>query len=141
MFVASFLGNPAINYLDGVLDRNGAATSFRRGDLKIALPPKLASRVIGHEGQEVVLGLRPEDVCPAAAAEPGHVLSGIVHSVLPIGSDSFIGLKIEDRDIFLRLDKEARHREGTSIALGVVAERLHLFDKVSGLTLLEGGVS
>jgi multiple sugar transport system ATP-binding protein len=141
MFVASFLGNPAINYLDGVLDRNGAATSFRRGDLKIALPPKLASRVIGHEGQEVVLGLRPEDVCAAAAAEPGHVLSGVVHSVLPIGSDSFIGLKIEDRDIFLRLDKEARHREGTSIALGVVAERLHLFDKASGLTLLEGGVS
>ena len=141
MFVASFLGNPAMNYLDGVLDRTGAATSFRRGDLSIALPPELASCVAGREGQEVVLGLRPEDVCAAAAVEPGHVLSGVVDSVLPVGSDSFIGLKIQGRDIFVRVDKAARHKEGTSIALGVVAERLHLFDKASGATLLEGGVS
>jgi multiple sugar transport system ATP-binding protein len=140
MFVASFLGNPAINYLDGMLDKSGAAISFRRGDLSIALPPKLASRLTGCEGQEVVLGLRPEDVCPAAGAEPGHLLSGIVDSVLPVGSDSFIGLKVEGRDIFVRLDKEARHREGTSLALGLVADRLHLFDKTSGMTLLGGGV-
>src|SRR6516165_9736222 len=78
MFVASFLGNPAINYLEGVLELSGAAASFRRGDLSIALPPKLASRLAGRDGQQAVLGLRPEDVCPAAAAEPGHVVSGMV---------------------------------------------------------------
>ena len=139
MFVASFLGNPAINYLEGTLDRSGAAASFQRGALSIALPPRLASRIAARQGQEVVLGLRPEDVCAAAAAEPGHVLSGVVDSVLPVGSDSFIGLKVEGRDIFVRVDKEVRHKEGASIALGLVAERLHLFDKQSGMTLLEGG--
>jgi multiple sugar transport system ATP-binding protein len=139
MFVASFLGNPAINYLEGVLGRDGTAASFQRGNLSIALPPRLTSRLAARDGQEAVLGLRPEDVCAAAAAEPGHVVSGVVDSVLPVGSDSFIGLKVEGRDIFVRLDKEARHREGTSLALGLVAERLHLFDKASGMTLLEGG--
>jgi multiple sugar transport system ATP-binding protein len=69
------------------------------------------------------------------------VLSGVVDSVLPVGSDSFIGLKVEGRDIFVRLDKETRHKEGSSIALGLVAERLHLFDKASGMTLLEGGAA
>jgi len=138
MFVASFLGNPAINYLEGVLGRDGAAASFQRGNLSIALPPRLASRLAARDGQEAVLGLRPEDVCAAAAAEPGHVMSGVVDSVLPVGSDSFIGLKVEGRDIFVRLDKGARHKEGTSISLGLVAERLHLFDKQSGMTLLEG---
>jgi multiple sugar transport system ATP-binding protein len=139
MFVASFLGNPAINYLDGIIDRDGVAASFRHSNLLIALPPKLASCLAARDGQEVVLGLRPEDVCAAAAAEPGHVVSGIVDSVLPVGSDSFIGLKVEGHDIFVRLDKEARHKEGTNIALGLVAERLHLFDKQSGMTLLTGG--
>ena len=140
MFVASFLGNPAINYLDGTLDRSGTTASFRRGALSIALPPKLASRLAAREG-EVVLGLRPEDVCPAAAAGPERVLSGIVDSVLPVGSDSFIGLKVEGRDIFVRVDKEARHKESSSIALGLVADRLHLFDKKTGKTLLEGDAS
>jgi multiple sugar transport system ATP-binding protein len=137
MFVASFLGNPAINYLEGTIDRGGASPVFRRGDLSITLPPKLAARVAAREGQELVLGLRPEDVCPAGEAGPGRVLSGVVDSVLPVGSDRFIGLKVEGQDVYVRVDKEARHREGTSIQLGLVAERLHLFDKATGMTLLE----
>jgi len=35
----------------------------------------------------------------------------------------------------VRVDKEARHREGDVIRLGLVADRLHLFDKASGATL------
>jgi multiple sugar transport system ATP-binding protein len=65
-------------------------------------------------------------------------LSGVVNSVLPVGSDRFIGLKVEGRDVYVRVDKQARYREGTSIELGLVAERLHLFDKATGMTLLEG---
>ena len=137
MFVASFLGNPAINYLEGTIERGGASPVFRRGDLAITLPPKLAARVAAREGQALVLGLRPEDVCPAGEAGPGMALSGVVDSVLPVGSDRFIGLKVEGRDVYVRVDKEARYQEGASIELGLVAERLHLFDKATGMTLLE----
>jgi multiple sugar transport system ATP-binding protein len=66
------------------------------------------------------------------------VLSGVVDSVLPVGSDRFIGLKVEGNDVYVRVDKQARYREGNSIKLGLVAERLHLFDKTTGMTLLEG---
>ena len=138
MFVASFLGNPAINYLEGTIERGGASPVFRRGDLAITLPPKLAARAAAREGQALVLGLRPEDVCPAGEAGPGMVLSGVVDSVLPVGSDRFIGLKVEGQDVYVRVDKEARHQEGASIQLGLVADRLHLFDKATGMTLLEG---
>jgi multiple sugar transport system ATP-binding protein len=138
MFVASFLGNPAINYLEGTIDRGGGSAVFRRGGLAITLPPRLAARVAAREGQELVLGLRPEDVCTADEAGPGMALSGVVDSVLPVGSDRFIGLKVEGSDVYVRVDKQARHREGNSIELGLVAERLHLFDKATGMTLLEG---
>jgi multiple sugar transport system ATP-binding protein len=137
-FVASFLGNPAINYLEGTIDRDGASPVFRRGGLAITLPPRLATRVAAREGQELILGLRPEDVCPADEAGPGMTLSGVVDSVLPVGSDRFIGLKVEGSDVYVRVDKQTRHQEGTSIELGLVAERLHLFDRATGITVLEG---
>jgi multiple sugar transport system ATP-binding protein len=137
-FVASFLGNPAINYLEGTIDRGGASPVFRRGGLAITLPSRLATRLAAREGQELVLGLRPEDVCSADEAGPGMTLSGVVNSVLPVGSDRFIGLKVEGSDVYVRVDKQARYQEGTSIELGLVAERLHLFDKATGMTLLEG---
>jgi multiple sugar transport system ATP-binding protein len=86
-----------------------------------------------------MLGLRPEDVSSVAEAPPGTIMSGIVDSVLPVGSDRFLGLKVEGCDVYVRVAKEARYREGDSISLGLVAERLHLFDKSTGLTLLEDG--
>jgi len=140
MFVASFLGSPAINYLEGTIDRTGSDASFRRGGLSLTLPQPLASRFSGRDGQAVVLGLRPEDVCSAVQAGSGRVVSGVVDSVLPVGSDNFLALKVEGADVYVRVDKEARHHEGSSIALGLVVERLHFFDKISGMTLLEGEV-
>jgi len=139
MFVASFLGNPAINFLEGTIARGGEGPLFRCGGLEIALPAKFAAALRDQDERAVVLGLRPEDVCAAEAAGPGLMLAGVVDSVLPVGSDRFLGLKVEGRDVFVRVDKEARHREGVAIGLGLVAERLHLFDKASGLTLAGEG--
>jgi len=139
MFVASFLGNPAINYLEGSIDRGGGAPVFRRGNLAITLPAKLAARMSQRGDGGVVLGLRPEDVTSDVEAPAGAALSGTVDSVLPVGSDRFIGLKIEGCDVYVRVAKEARHREGDGISLGLVTERLHLFDQSTGVTLLEGG--
>ena len=138
MFVASFLGNPAINYLEGKVESDGAGLVFRRGNLAIALPPKIAARIDRQSEGVVVLGVRAEDVCAASEAPPGTVLSGVVDSVLPVGSDRFLGLKVEECDVYVRVAKEARHREGDCISLGLVAERLHLFDKSTGLTLIAG---
>jgi len=139
MFVASFLGNPAINFLEGTIARGGEGPLFRRGGLAIALPAKFGKGLRDQGEQAVVLGLRPEDVCAAEAAGPGLTLAGVVDSVLPVGSDRFLGLKVEGRDVFVRVDKEARHQAGAAIGLGLVAERLHLFDKASGLTLAGEG--
>jgi multiple sugar transport system ATP-binding protein len=139
MFVASFLGNPAINFLEGTIARGGEGPLFRCGELAIALSAKFAAGLRDRGEQAVVLGLRPEDVCAAEAAGPGLTLAGVVDSVLPVGSDRFLGLKVEGRDVFVRVDKEARHQEGAAIGLGLVAERLHLFDKASGLTLAGEG--
>src|SRR5262249_20524482 len=91
----------------------------------------------GATPARVVLGIRPEDVareCPSGRP----ILTGLVDSVLPVGSDRFLGLKVEGIDLFVRVDKETRHARGDRVNFGLLPERLHLFDKASGASLLGG---
>ena len=62
MFVASFLGNPADQLSAGHDRGNGASRCFGAAVCAIALPPRIAVSRAAREGQECVLGLRPEDV-------------------------------------------------------------------------------
>jgi multiple sugar transport system ATP-binding protein len=89
-FVASFLGNPPINYLDGTIDARGDATWFRRGELGVRLPAPVGARLRAHAGREVLLGVRPEDVDEHGAMNEGETLQGRISSVLPVGSDQFL---------------------------------------------------
>jgi multiple sugar transport system ATP-binding protein len=132
-FVASFLGNPPINYLQGTIEDASGRPRFRRGDFQVALPAT-------HQalpGKQVVLGIRPEDVVPPRGRADAPSITGTVESVLPVGSDRFLGLKVEGRDVFVRVDKQAQHREGDRVTLELVPERLHLFDQASGRSLLK----
>ena len=86
---------------------------------------------IGRVTRGVVLGLRAEDV--GAGAAP--ILDGLVDTVMPAGSDLFLGLKVEGADVFVRVGKDTKVREGERIALPLVPHRLHLFDRASGVSL------
>jgi multiple sugar transport system ATP-binding protein len=132
MFVASFLGNPPINFLRGVLGPVAGGTGFVCGDVRLALYEGLLAAAEDRHGREVVLGLRAEDVIEGAAALEGHVLRGRVQSVLPIGSDSFLGLQTSAGQVFVRVGKEQRHREGENVELAISTRRLHLFDAQTG---------
>jgi multiple sugar transport system ATP-binding protein len=126
-FVASFLGNPPINYLEGTLAGDGAR--FVRGGVSLALPKPLQ----GQGGRAVKLGIRAEDVDPKATQQ---VISGRVTSVLPVGSDQYLGVEVEGATLFFRVGRELRAREGENIALSVNTSRVQLFDSSSGASLL-----
>src|SRR5215208_4064613 len=136
MFVASFLGNPPINFLEGRLALQDERIVFQRGQLNLTLPGPLAERVGGQLGREVVLGIRAEDVSqvPPSAASDG--VQGRIVSVLPVGSDQFFEMEVEGTRLFFRLGKEVQHREGDNAALAVNLNRLHLFDKQTTQSLV-----
>jgi multiple sugar transport system ATP-binding protein len=136
MFVASFLGNPPINYLKGELARSGDALHFRRGEVDLALPAVLASQLSGFKGSQVCIGMRAEDVDERGEPASGRTIRGRVTSVLPIGSDQFLGLELEGQELFFRVGKDLRHATGEVAALAVDVNRLHIFDPDSGKSLL-----
>ena len=136
MFVASFLGNPPINFMDGTLEVEGDRVLFRRGELALALPPHIAERVAGQAGHSVVLGIRAEDVASHSGALREDGLQGRILSVLPVGSDQFLEVEVEGTKLFFRVGKEGQHKEGENATLKVNLNRLHLFDKQDSQSLV-----
>jgi len=136
VFVASFLGNPPINYLEGALLEEGAQVRFRRGALSLALPHALADRLRGQGGREVKLGLRAEEVDEHSVPREGETLHGRVRSVLPVGSDQYLGFETEGELLFFRVGRDLHHREGENVALSVNVNRVQIFDSSSGASLL-----
>ena len=75
-FVASFIGTPPMNFLDGVLERTGSGPLRFRADaandagepLAVAIPPASAPRLDPWAGKRVVLGIRPQSLRLAADA-------------------------------------------------------------------------
>jgi multiple sugar transport system ATP-binding protein len=136
MFVASFLGNPPINFLEGRLAVQDERIVFQRGGLNLTLPSHVAERVGGQLGREVVLGIRAEDVSQVPASAAAQGVQGRIVSVLPVGSDQFFEMEVEGTRLFFRLGKEVQHKEGESATLAVNLNRLHLFDKQTTQSLV-----
>ena len=102
-----------------------------------AHPNVMCHARIDNLGREVLLGLRPEDV----EARPGGsdaVLGGRVTSVLPVGSDQFLGLDIEGMPVYVRVPKDRHHRPGDLVSFCANTPRLQLFDPQTRVSLLWG---
>jgi multiple sugar transport system ATP-binding protein len=136
MFVAAFLGNPPINFLEGTIALDGPSVLFKRGKLELRLPPHIAEKVVGDIGREVVLGLRAEDIDAHVEKAPRETLQGRILSVLPVGSDQFLRVHVEGTEMYFRVGKEVQHKEGENVELAVNLNRLHLFDKQSSNSLV-----
>jgi len=136
MFVASFLGNPPINYLEGELVASNGRMAFRRGGLTLSLNSEASAKLSGQEERKAILGIRPEDVDDRNEPVEGGAIHGHVNFVMPIGSDQFLNMKLEGEELFFRVGKETRHRNGEEVTLAANLDRLHLFDPETEKSLL-----
>ncbi|MQA37959.1 ABC transporter ATP-binding protein [Rugamonas aquatica] len=129
-FVGSFIGSPAMSFLDGhvlggVVGGEGYA---------LTLPTDMAQRVSGHEGRPVSLGLRPEILSllqPGAVADNGAVLRGVAEVVEPLGAETIVTVQVGAQNIVARLAGNVDIRAGQALALVVDCSRIHLFDAES----------
>ena len=132
-FVASFIGSPAMNFIEGEL-RDG---SFHSPGLTLSLAP-VADTLSMHEGP-VVLGVRPEDLKYAGEAGEGTETPGTLvvqaEVVEPMGNEIFLHGAFQGRRVLARIGPEHSLRVDESYRLAVDTERVHLFDAETGLTL------
>jgi len=127
LFVASFLGSPQINLVEGRLDANDAGAVFIRGGLRVSLAD---ARLASQGGREVLLGIRPEDLRLG-----GSDLTAAAELVSPLGSEQYVNARLGDIELVLRVDKDVTVSTGDRLPLGLDPRRLHVFDKQTGESL------
>jgi multiple sugar transport system ATP-binding protein len=122
LFVAGFVGSPEINRIAGRIERGG---TFRAGALSLNLsgyPGALP------EGREAVLGLRPEDLRPVPAADPGRSIAARITLMEPLGSETLIWCDSEAGRLCLRLRPEEAAALPDPLHLAIDPARMSLFD-------------
>src|SRR5215211_2010523 len=128
-FVASFLGSPAMNFIDARVERDGQRLFVARGDMRVAFDPK-EFRGAANPGKEVTLGVRPHDV-EMARGERGFPLN--VSSVEVLGAESYAHGTLAGSPFVGRAEVAAGIQKGDTVR--VEFSIIHLFDRQSGVSL------
>src|SRR5476649_1332214 len=94
-FVAGFIGSPAMNFADVTLVENGGKPMAEAPGLRIALPGELAARARTKVGRKATLGIRPEDIHLASAADPPeYCFEAVVEVVEQLGSEILLDTRV-----------------------------------------------
>ncbi len=133
LFVATFLGSPAMNVLRGRLSphEDGLAVQLEDG-MRVPLG---GARVPDEwRGRDIAVGVRPEHLRPANNDESG-AFEADVEVVEPVGSEVFVNLRLGQQPLIARFEPNVLPERGKPMAIAVAGERVHFFDPVSGSTL------
>ena len=123
MFVASFIGSPSMNFFDATCIREEPGLSAKIGDETLLLPGGIAA----VEGQEIVVGIRPEQL---EITERG--ITGQISVIEPTGSETHVMLRREDESEFVLVSRDRRKFEvGQKLNTSAQSSALHVFDKVT----------
>jgi multiple sugar transport system ATP-binding protein len=131
VFVAGFLGSPAMNLLEGRIEPDDDGWRFALGDgagLRLARRPDGVS-----PGRPVVLGIRPEHL----VVTPGAVAAAEARVVVvePTGADTLAVVRIGAASLGVLFRDRMTLRLGAVVPVGLPAERLHAFDPETGARL------
>ena len=172
LFVAEFIGSPAMNLVGADLVNADGGLEARFGEHRLTVDEAIVNErpaLKRFEGKRVILGIRPEDLEEAGADGAGENrrISAVVDIREDMGSEVFLhfgvrGPSVRGEDVkaavgadaveaseeaarkqgslwVARLGRAMRARERDQIELSVVPERLHFFDRETGLAIYSDG--
>ncbi len=134
MFVAGFIGSPAMNFFDakisGTVDE--MMVELGAGAISLQVPPDLRSKFADYLGKDVIFGLRPEDMfdpvfAPSRATLDQRVM-GKIDVLEPLGSEVYLYMIAGDDSFIARVDPRTQAVAGTEYELIFDMNTMHVFD-------------
>lgn len=138
MFVAGFIGSPAMNFFTVTL--NNGVISDGLG-LSLHLPEGRNKVLVdqGYEGKEIVFGIRPEDIhseeVVLQASPEAKVTAEVVVSEL-LGAESMLYTRVGHTEFVSKVDARDFHNPGEKLDLAFNISKAHFFDKETEQVIL-----
>jgi multiple sugar transport system ATP-binding protein len=126
LFVAGFIGSPAMNFIKGTIRANGRLAFEGAGGVELPL----AAAPQGSDGRQVVYGVRPEHFVIADDGADAQV-----QVIEPTGSELQVVAKLGDDDIIAVFRERHAFKPGDKIRLKPDPRLVHLFDEPTGQRL------
>jgi multiple sugar transport system ATP-binding protein len=139
LFVAGFIGSPTMNFLRARLcAEDGGLFVLPEGGPRLPVPARFAADYGPHAGKQIILGIRPEHVTNAWTGEDCSALVPLtlkIEIAEPLGADTLIFSRIGEKEVVCRTAPDAGGASGATIAVHANMNRMHLFERESGMAL------
>jgi multiple sugar transport system ATP-binding protein len=127
LFVAAFIGSPAMNFFEVEVGREDGRLLCDIGDAVLSVPREVAPAI--GDLRRAILGVRPMDLVVGAGRDLS--IGGEVFLVEPIGPISYVDVDVGGRAVKAVADPDRAPAIGERVSLGCAAARVHLFDPAS----------
>ena len=140
LFVAGFIGSPAMNFVEATLVREAGAWFIDADGFKVRAPEVFNARLEPHAGRTVIFGVRPEDMTahdPAEGAGGGNTVTARADVVETLGSEIFVHLTCGAHSLVARMEApELLLTEGQALEVDLKMAKTHVFDKETSQTIV-----
>ena len=131
MFVAGFIGAPAMNFFKANLHKNGKNLVLDAGSFTIPLPVERLDSYQGYIDKPVIFGIRPEDIFNPVFVPPGIHVAAVETTVDVtelMGNEIYLYLLAGSNNIVARVDPRTDFRIGDKVQVSFNLDKCHLFD-------------
>ena len=141
IFVAGFIGSPAMNFFPAQIEERNGELRITASGLDLQLPAEIRARISGRGSKEVVLGVRPEDIHDARRIGSNGDLQAAakVDVVEHMGNENFIYLTTGESSFMARMDSSVRVQAGDTLPIVIDTHKIHLFDPATEKAILSNG--
>ncbi len=129
LFVAGFIGSPAINILRGKITAKGKKFYFTFEDMQLEIP--YAKKLENYIGNDIIMGIRPEDIYDAEydqMAEFPQSAKALCEVVEPMGNEFIVFLKTDNFKLTARFDPKKFPTIDENINITFDMKKAHFFD-------------
>jgi multiple sugar transport system ATP-binding protein len=132
MFVASFIGSPPMNLLQGKVQKREDGIYFvENADKDSVVAPltgAIQSLASNYVDKNIVFGIRPENISESPKAGPSIPLTSTVDIAEPMGSESIVYLKTGTGYLIARIQGEHLYQLGQKLTVHLSGDKVTLFD-------------
>jgi multiple sugar transport system ATP-binding protein len=138
VFVAGFIGSPAMNFMDATVLQQDGKTRLDCKDFVLDVPEDKAPSFRDYLGKDVIFGVRPEDIHDPEYAPPGihrAIIDAKVDVTELMGNEVIVYLVSATNEFLGRFDPRTSAQVGNTVSVAMNMDRMHLFDKQSEMAI------